>query len=135
MLSYLNFNARGGGGARIAGTIDLQIGDQLSLTMYERGVMGRQFTAFMTGGILAIPVVGVFMDYFGFPATSFLTVLFACIWASLQVFPTKGAIVISFVFYSLFRTFLFTFLFAYLADTLGFKYFGVLAGGCERKGG
>jgi hypothetical protein len=30
--------------------------------------------------------------------------------------------------YALFRTFLFTYFFAYLADALGFKYFGVLAG-------
>lgn len=34
----------------------------------------------------------------------------------------------SFIFYSLFRTFLITFTFAYLADSLGFHYFGVLAG-------
>ena len=37
-------------------------------------------------------------------------------------------LVLAFIAYALFRTFLFTYFFAYLADALGFRFFGVLAG-------
>lgn len=45
-----------------------------------------------------------------------------------MLYGSRSSIIVSFVFYSLFRTFLVTFTFAYLADSLGFHYFGVLAG-------
>lgn len=86
------------------------------------------FTVVMTLGTVAIPFVGACMDTLGFPATSFFTSLFGLVWSVLLMSSSRSAFFISFVLYTLFRTFLFTFMFAYLADTLGFKYFGVLAG-------
>ena len=68
------------------------------------------------------------IDYFGFAVTSLLTSVFGIIWASLTRVGTLDTLKLSLVFYSLFRTFVFTFTFAYLADVLGFSYYGVLAG-------
>lgn len=82
----------------------------------------------MTLGVFAIPFVGYLMDSKGFPVTSAVTVSFGLIWSLLLLYDSKESLLPSFIFYTLFRTCLFTFLFAYLADTMGFKYFGVLAG-------
>ena len=77
----------------------------------------------------------MYIDFFGFPVTSVLTTFFAIIWSCLILIGTKTSILISLVFYSLFRTFLVTFTFAYIADSLGFHYFGILAGTVFLLGG
>jgi hypothetical protein len=111
------------------GTLDIQLGDSaLVLTAYEQKMYGRLLTVIMAAGCLAIPVVGLMMDKYGFPITSVAVVVFGVCWSLLLVNDTRETLIPSFVFYTLFRTFLFTFLFAYMADTMGFKYFGVLAG-------
>jgi hypothetical protein len=113
----------------IIGTIDIQLGDSaLMLTSYEQKMYGRYFTLCMTLGIVAIPFIGYMMDNGGFPLTSVSTVAFGLIWSLLFLYDSKNLLIPSFIFYAMYRTFLFTFLFAYLADTMGFKYFGVLAG-------
>lgn len=89
---------------------------------------GRLFTLALTCGVPAIPVVGALMDIKGFPTTSVLTITCGLIWALLLLYSTPTTLLASFAFYSLYRTFFFTFFFAYLADTLGFRYFGMLAG-------
>lgn len=111
------------------GTIDIQLGDStLLLSAYEQRSYGRYFTMIMTLGVFAIPMVGYMMDTKGFPASSAVTVSFGLLWSLLLLYDSRNSLLPSFMFYALFRTFLFTFLFAYLADTMGFKYFGVLAG-------
>ena len=50
------------------------------------------------------------------------------LWSGLQLVGSETLIVPYFVFYGLFRTFVFTFAFAYLSDTMGFRYFGMLSG-------
>jgi hypothetical protein len=113
----------------IVGTIDVQLGDSmLLLSEVDLQLYGRLFAVIMACGAFAIPVVGYLMDTVGFPATSAITVGLGSTWALLMLFDDVHALLPSFVFYSLFRVFLFTFLFAYLADSLGFRYFGVLAG-------
>jgi hypothetical protein len=113
----------------IIGTIDIQLGDSaLMLSSYEQKMYGRYFTLCMTLGIIAIPFIGYMMDNGGFPLTSVATVAFGLIWSLLFLYDSKNLLIPSFIFYAMYRTFLFTFLFAYLADTMGFRYFGVLAG-------
>lgn len=68
------------------------------------------------------------MDKLGFSRTSAVIILLGLIWCTLLLTHSKLALISSFVLYTCFRTFFFTFLFAYLADTLGFQYFGVLSG-------
>lgn len=81
-------------------------------------------------GVVSIPPVGAMMDRQGFPATSLLCVVSGIIWALLLVVdsPQRHLLMASFAFYSLFRTSFYTFFFAYLADVLGFRYFGMLGG-------
>ena len=98
------------------------------LTPYDQRLFGRYFTVIMTLGVFAIPFVGYIMDNKGFPVTSVVTVSFGVVWSLLFLYDSVYSLLPSFMFYALFRTCLFTFLFAYLADTMGFRFFGVLAG-------
>jgi len=70
------------------------------------------------------------MDKRGFPATSLLCICSGIAWAVLLVLdsPQRHLLMASFAFYSVFRTSFYTFFFAYLADVLGFRYFGMLGG-------
>jgi len=82
-----------------------------------------------SAGVLGIPIVGRLMDKAGFTATAVVTVTLAVIYGlGVLGSPSEGQLIAAFVAYALFRTFLFTYFFAYLADALGFKYFGILAG-------
>ena len=113
----------------MVGTIDIQLGDsKLLLTEYDQRLYGRYFSLIITSGALAIPLVGYVMDSYGFPVTWTVTVGFGVVWSLLLLYDSHWTLLPSFVCYALFRTFLFTFLFAYIADTMGFRYFGVLAG-------
>lgn len=108
--------------------MDIQLGDSNQFDSVARTNYDRIFTLMMTGGFLSIPVVGLMMDHIGFPVTSFMTSLFGLLWSLCLFSGSASALLLSFVFYALFRTFLYTFLFAYAADVMGFKYFGVLVG-------
>lgn len=110
------------------GNIDLQLGDSELYSAEEQKTFGRMFTAIMTCGFIAIPIVGAVMDKYGFPMTSLFTAFFGIVWSICLLSKSRSSAVPSFISYALFRTFLFTFLFAYLADVFGFKYFGILGG-------
>ena len=110
------------------GTLDMQLGDVMGLNYAQRDEVGRLCTLAMTLGAVIIPLIGFIMDFFGFPITSLLTAVFGITWACLLRVETLESLRLSLIFYTLFRTFLFTFTFAYLADVLGFTYFGILAG-------
>lgn len=114
------------------GTIDIQLADAHTLTAAQQNFMVRVFTAVTTAGVLGIPVVGRLMDRCGFVATAAVTVTMAGLFGANVLWPGNDGNVwrlgLAFVAYALFRTFLFTYFFAYLADALGFRYFGVLAG-------
>jgi MFS family permease len=112
------------------GTFDMQLGDKHSLTAQQRHAFAQTFTLVITLGVLAIPPVGALMDRKGFPATSLLCIGSGIVWALLLLAdsPERHLLTLSFVFYSIYRTSFFTFFFAYLADVLGFRYFGMLGG-------
>ena len=110
------------------GTATTQLGDMMMVPFDQMSEYGDKLTVLMTAGVVYIPVVGWLMDYCGYPVTMLCTVVFAIVWASLLCVNNVTYIYASFVAYSLFRTFLFTFLFSYMADRLGFKFFGILVG-------
>jgi MFS family permease len=110
------------------GTMDLQLGDSYSMKEDERSAYGGMFTFIMGMSVLVIPIAGAIMDAAGLPLTSAITILFGAVWVALLLARMEDAILASFVFYAIFRTFLFTFFFAQLADVMGFKFFGMLAG-------
>lgn len=114
------------------GTIDIQLADGHLLSPEKQNYMVRLFTAVTTAGVLGIPIVGGLMDRYGFVTTAAVTVSMAVIYGlGIIIAQAQGGIlplVLAFIAYALFRTFLFTYFFAYLADALGFRFFGVLAG-------
>eukprot|EP00428_Durinskia_dybowskii_P067955 CAMPEP_0170367684 /NCGR_PEP_ID=MMETSP0117_2-20130122/7059_1 /TAXON_ID=400756 /ORGANISM="Durinskia baltica, Strain CSIRO CS-38" /LENGTH=366 /DNA_ID=CAMNT_0010622309 /DNA_START=572 /DNA_END=1672 /DNA_ORIENTATION=+ len=112
------------------GTFDMQLGDKHDLTATQRHAFADSFTLVITLGVVAIPVVGALMDRTGFPATSSLCIGCGVIWELLLLAdsPQRHLLMLSFVFYSVYRTAFFTFFFAYLADVLGFRFFGMLGG-------
>lgn len=75
------------------GTIDLQLGDSHLYSSAEQKAYGSIFTAIMTFGFIAIPIVGALMDKVGFPATSFVTSLLGVIWALLLVIRKVDSII------------------------------------------
>lgn len=110
------------------GTATTQLGDMMIVPFDQMSDYGDKLTVLMTAGVIVIPVVGWLMDYCGYPLTMLITVVFAIIWAFLLCVNSPAYIYASFIAYALFRTFLFTFLFSYMADRLGFKFFGILVG-------
>lgn len=111
------------------GSFGLQLGDSRILSgAAEEQAFARLFTVVMTCGVVVIPVVGTMMDWVGFTITSVVIISLGLLWSLLILIPSKTALIASFVAYTCFRTFFFTFLFAYIADTLGFKFFGALSG-------
>merc|ERR1711871_52624 len=110
------------------GTAVTQLGDEQIVPLDECADYGQSLTLFMTGGVVAIPFIGALMDNYGFPITMLVTIFLGIVWTGLLMSTSSSLLYLSFMFYALFRTFLYTFLFSYLADKLGFKYYGILAG-------
>merc|ERR1711871_1126112 len=110
------------------GTAVTQLGDEQIVPLDECADYGQSLTLFMTGGVVAIPFIGALMDNYGFPITMLITIFLGIVWTGLLMSTSSSLLYLSFMFYALFRTFLYTFLFSYLGDKLGFKYYGILAG-------
>ena len=68
------------------------------------------------------------MDTSGFISTCTVTLAFSLAYSLLLLWPGKYQLLSGFAGYAFFRTSLFTYFFAYLADALGFRFFGILAG-------
>ena len=90
--------------------------------------MGRYFSLILAGGFVTIPLVGAAMDKLGFPCTCVAIVIFGVIWSGLNLLGDINMVFYSFFFYTLFRSFLYPFVFAYMADVLGYEYFGMIGG-------
>ena len=110
------------------GAVDLQLQDEAFMDAHQQGVYMRAFTIVTVLGVLGIPFVGYAMDNWGFRVTLALTVTLGVAWAACTLVPNAKVLALSFCVYALFRTFTFNFFFAYVADSLGFRFFGILAG-------
>jgi len=111
-----------------AGTVDFRL---TSMEVTDASVRGRychMYTLINSTCAVLIPIVGHVMDTWGFTVTWVITVTLAVIWTSLLLLESISLLLLSFFFAALFRTFLYTFIFAYLADAMGFRYFGLLSG-------
>jgi MFS family permease len=112
------------------GTMGIQLGDSDLMGLEEQVQMGTTLTVIMTATVLAVPVIGWMMDNLGYSVTAGLMVSLGVAWSILLIlsFHNVDYLVMSFIVYSLYRTCTFTFFFAYIADTLGFRFFGLVAG-------
>jgi len=111
------------------GTFDMQMRDLQTLTdMNEKHNYARLFTIITASGIICIPIIGVVMDTYGFPVTAIMIIISGVLWGSCSLVPSPYTLLLSFIFYSFYRTTFFIFIFGYLADTFGYKYYGLLSG-------
>ena len=96
--------------------------DQLNLT--------QVFTLIMSGGVVASLLVGWLMDQVGLAFCAALTLMLGQVQQIVLVWlaDKEFLLVISFVSYTLFRSFLFPVFIASLTTHLGYKYFGLLNG-------
>lgn len=110
------------------GTIDLQLADEGYLSVDEQHKHARTFTLVTLFGVTGIPVAGHLMDVHGFVVTSLVTVTLGVLWSIGTLLQQEPALLFAFFAYTFFRTFTFNFYFAFVANKLGVRYFGILAG-------
>ena len=107
------------------GTVGIQLKDGLLFSPS----LTRAFTLISSLGILGMPAVGFLLDNLGFAFTATITVILGICYTFFTLLHSSEQVVYcSFVCYSLFRSFLFTYFFAALPKKVGTKYFGILAG-------
>jgi MFS family permease len=92
--------------------------------------LAQTFTFFMSSGVMASILVGFLIDRFGVEICTSMTLVFGQIQMVILLFfgENHTMMVASFLFYTLFRSFLYPVFIASLTSRLGFKYFGVLLG-------
>jgi len=128
------------------GTVDYQLGAQLvpvakgeQQQPFQQEQLGNSnemrhryanlFTLTLVAGVLSIPLFGFLMDReHGYVVMSSLVGLSAFLWTLLVLYDTTTSLLYSFAFYTLFRTSLFAFVFAYTGDVFGASHFAVLIG-------
>ncbi|GMH49390.1 hypothetical protein TrRE_jg7278 [Triparma retinervis] len=111
------------------GTIGLQLGDSNQLDLPEQRRLTRLFSIISSLGVLGMPFVGFLLDNLGFAFTAITTVFLGVCYTFFALMEGSSAVYYcSFLLYSLYRSFLFTYFFAALPKKMGFKYFGILAG-------
>jgi MFS family permease len=110
------------------GAVDLQLSAEDYMSPHDQAACMRWFTIITTAGVLGVPVVGSCIDKLGFRKTLIITLSLGCLWAACTLISHRYVLLFSFGVYSLFRTFLFNYFFTFVADRLGFRFFGILAG-------
>jgi len=90
--------------------------------------LARLLSFIDAGAIVCAPLSGYLLDDVGFIPTAFITVALGIMQMVLLMVAngSEAVMLISFVFYAVFRAFLFPYFFASLSRKIGFKYFGML---------
>jgi len=86
------------------------------------------FTLLLPIGVLGIGMFGYLTDELGFSTSIACTSVFAVGFAATALWAPIYWQPLTFVFYSFFRSFLFSVMFAYLANEFGYRHFGLLSG-------
>lgn len=96
----------------------------------QQHVLARHLTIIMSMGVGASILVGWLMDSVGLETSTVVTLVLGQIHLLILVLLSDHTfwMVVGFVFYTLFRQFLFPVYIASLTTRLGFKYFGLLNG-------
>lgn len=82
----------------------------------------------LPSSVVFIPLVGYLLESWGYMHVTFLCAASALAFTAMSWSTVYGVLVAAFVLYALFRTILFSVLFAYIGQTFGFKHFGALTG-------
>ncbi|KAL3915425.1 MAG: hypothetical protein SGILL_005663 [Bacillariaceae sp.] len=111
-------------------SLSTELADLDQYTSEVQHQLTRTFTLFMSAGSLVSPVVGILIDSYGVEICTFLLLIFGQMQMLIVLFfdQHKSLMIVSFGFYTLFRSFLYPVFIASLTSRLGFKYFGMLLG-------
>lgn len=82
----------------------------------------------LPGSVVFIPLVGYLLETCGYTHVTFLCALSALAFTALSWSNLRVVLLAAFALYTLFRTILFSVLFAYIGQTFGFRHFGALTG-------
>lgn len=82
----------------------------------------------LPGSVVFIPLVGYLLETCGYTHVTFLCAASALAFTALSWSNARVVLVAAFALYTLFRTILFSVLFAYIGQTFGFRHFGALTG-------
>eukprot|EP00471_Norrisiella_sphaerica_P013127 CAMPEP_0184499022 /NCGR_PEP_ID=MMETSP0113_2-20130426/40425_1 /TAXON_ID=91329 /ORGANISM="Norrisiella sphaerica, Strain BC52" /LENGTH=526 /DNA_ID=CAMNT_0026886781 /DNA_START=180 /DNA_END=1760 /DNA_ORIENTATION=+ len=108
------------------------VADQMFQQAGGNRVQAHRFTSFFTTilplGAIAIPLYGWSTDSYGLPFAVILSTLFGIIYTVSCVIHDLDLQLLTFVAYSLFRTFVFATFFSLVAKEFGYSSFGVLSG-------
>lgn len=82
----------------------------------------------LPGSVVFIPLVGYLLETCGYTHVTFLCAASALSFTVLSWSNMRVVLLAAFTLYTLFRTILFSVLFAYIGQTFGFRHFGALTG-------
>ena len=86
------------------------------------------FTLLLPIGVLGIPLFGWITDHMGFTWSIVFTSVLGILFALCNLWNNIELQILTFIFYSFHRSFLFSNMFAYLAHEFGYRFFGILSG-------
>jgi MFS family permease len=111
-------------------TVTTELGDQQLFDLEKQHELARLLSFIDAGAIVCAPLSGYLLDEVGFAPTAVVTILMGVLqMVCLLLAGDKEVIMIfSFVFYAVFRAFLFPYFFASLSRKMGFRFFGILSG-------
>ena len=115
------------------GTVDMSLGDGAFLPWQSQHQYALLFSLMLAGGVLAIPVVSACLHrknggLMNIPITALVLSCLSLMWACGILVETPASVLPSFVCYSLFRVFLYSFTFAYVHDVFDSTYNDVMIG-------
>jgi len=92
--------------------------------------LARLLSFIDAAAIVCAPLSGYLIEEVGFSPTAVITVVIGMVQMVLLIIAngSEAIMITSFVFYAVFRAFLFPYFFASLSRKTGFKYFGMLTG-------
>ena len=110
-------------------SLSTELEDQQTFSIPVQHKLSSNFTGIISCGLVGSVLVGSLMDRFGLEYCTILTLLLGQISLVALIFSHSYIMMlVGFVFYMLYRQFLFPVFIACLTARLGFKYFGMLSG-------
>lgn len=110
------------------GSVTAQLRERAELSSSQVSSLIGDLGVILPSSVVFIPLVGYLLEAWGYTGVTVLCTATALLFTALFQSSATSLLVASFVLYTLFRTILFSLLFASLGQTFGFQHFGVLSG-------
>lgn len=86
------------------------------------------FGLVMLSSILAIPLVGLVIEYFEYTTITYAIIAFSVLWSTLSLVQSTSTAIYAFIFFGMYRAFLQSFTYAFVHDVSGNSYSGIMFG-------